>query len=204
MKRSFDFIVSFFALILLLPFFGLIVVLIKILMPGPVFFSQERIGLGGKPFNIFKFRSMTVNNSAISITLKNDTRVTPFGRFLRKSKIDELPQLWNILKGDMSFVGYRPDVPGYHDRLKGDAQKLLTIKPGLTGADSLAYPDEEDILQFQSNPQLFYDTFLFPDKVRINLAYLQKQSFLLDLKIIIFTLLRKKINHTDFLPKTGL
>jgi lipopolysaccharide/colanic/teichoic acid biosynthesis glycosyltransferase len=201
MKRLFDTTISCVALIALLPFFLFVALLIKIFMPGPAFFTQTRIGLAGKPFKIYKFRSMRINTTDISITLKNDQRITHLGKFLRKTKIDELPQLWNILKGDMSFVGFRPDVPGYHDYLEGDKRILLTIKPGLTGADSLAYPDEEDILEKQADPQAFYDQNLFPDKVRINLAYIKKQTFLLDLKIILFTLLHLKLKDTDLLPR---
>jgi len=201
MKRAFDVLLSFVALIILLPFLMIVAILIKLMMPGPVLFSQERVGLGGRRFRILKFRSMKINNSGVSITLKNDDRITPLGRFLRRSKIDELPQLWNILIGEMSFVGFRPDVPGYHDQLQGDQRLLLSIMPGLTGADSLAYPNEEDILQHQPDPQAFYDQYLFPDKVRINMAYMKKQSFLFDLKIIVYTLLQKKIQDPELLPK---
>jgi lipopolysaccharide/colanic/teichoic acid biosynthesis glycosyltransferase len=201
MKRIFDTTFSFLTLVALSPFFIFIALLIKVFMPGPAFFTQTRIGYGGKPFKIYKFRSMRVNTADISITLKNDSRITPLGKFLRKTKIDELPQLWNILKGDMSFVGFRPDVPGYHDRLMDNEKILLTIKPGLTGADSLAYPNEEDILEKQKDPQAFYDQKLFPDKVRINLAYLQKQTFLLDVKIILYTLLNLKLKDADLLPQ---
>ncbi len=201
MKRLFDTTVSLLALIALSPFFLLIAILIKIFMPGPVFFTQTRIGFAGNPFIIYKFRSMRMNTTDISITLKNDNRITTLGKFLRKTKVDELPQLWNILKGDMSFVGFRPDVPGYHDRLKGDERVLLNIKPGLTGADSLAYPNEEDILEKQTNPQAFYDQKLFPDKVRINLAYIQKQTFFLDLKIILYTLLHLKLKDAELHPQ---
>lgn len=201
MKILFDTIVSFVALIALSPFFLFVALLIKIFMPGPAFFTQTRIGFSGKPFKIYKFRSMKINTTDISITLKNDNRITTLGKFLRKTKIDELPQLWNILKGDMSFVGFRPDVPGYHDRLDGDERRLLTIKPGLTGADSLAYPNEEDILDKQDDPQAFYDQALFPDKVRINLAYIQKRSFVLDIKIILYTLLHLQLKDAELLPQ---
>jgi lipopolysaccharide/colanic/teichoic acid biosynthesis glycosyltransferase len=170
-------------------------------MAGPVIFSQIRIGKHGKPFRIFKFRTMVISESEVSVTLESDERITRFGRFLRRSKIDELPQLWNILKGDMSFVGFRPDVPGYHDALTGDDRKLLSIKPGLSGADSLAYPDEEKILASVDDPQMFYDEQLFPDKVRINMEYVRSRSFLLDIRIILFTLLRRKLKDQKFQPR---
>jgi lipopolysaccharide/colanic/teichoic acid biosynthesis glycosyltransferase len=201
MKRTFDLLLSLFSLALLAPVFLIVALIIKLTMAGPVIFSQKRIGRQGKPFVIYKFRSMKVNKSDISITLKTDGRITPFGRFLRKSKIDELPQIWNIMKGDMSFVGFRPDVPGYHDMLSGEEKKLLFIRPGLSGADSLAYLNEEDILQHHADPQAFYDQYLFPDKVRINLAYMKKQSFMLDIKIILFTILQQKLNDPELAPR---
>ncbi|MDY0388811.1 MAG: sugar transferase [Methanolobus sp.] len=201
MKQLLDTTLSFFSIVILSPLFIIVAILIKLTMPGPVIFSQVRIGKHGKPFWIFKFRSMKVNESEDSITLASDSRITPFGKFLRTSKIDELPQLWNILKGDMSFVGFRPDVPGYHDALTGDDRKLLTIKPGLSGADSLAYPDEEKILAQVEDPQKFYNEKLFPDKVRINREYVSSRSFLLDIRIILFTLLRRKLNDEKFKPR---
>lgn len=189
MKRTFDFLLSLTSLLLLLPVFLVVAVLIKLSMPGPVFFRQLRIGRYGKPFRIVKFRSMVVNREAISITLEHDRRITPLGRFLRRSKIDELPQLWNILLGDMSFVGPRPDVPGYADQLQDHDRILLSARPGLTGPDSLAYPDEESLLAAQPNPEEYYDQVLYPDKVRINREYLQRRSFWSDLGIILKTFL---------------
>jgi len=165
-------------------------------MPGPVFFRQIRIGYRCKPFHILKFRSMIVNKSEQSVTLKSDNRITSFGRFLRKSKTDELPQLWNILKGEMSFVGPRPDVPGYSDKLRGEDQLLWTVKPGLTGLDSISYANEEELLDKQPDPQRYYDEVLWPDKVRINVLYIKNKSFWLDLEILISTLFRKWKNAT--------
>ena len=184
LKRGFDFLLSLLALLVLLPLFLVVGLIIKISMPGPVFFRQKRIGLGAKPFYIYKFRSMLVNRDNISITLEGDRRITPFGKFLRRSKIDELPQLWNILKGDMSFVGHRPDVPGYADQLKGEDRILLKFRPGLTGPDSLAYPEEETLLAQKPDPGRYYDEVLYPEKVRINREYFQNHSFLKDLKIL--------------------
>jgi lipopolysaccharide/colanic/teichoic acid biosynthesis glycosyltransferase len=156
-------------------------------MPGPILFRQVRIGHKGKPFTIFKFRSMKLNNSRKSITLSTDKRITPFGNFIRKTKIDELPQLFNILKGDMNIVGPRPDVPGYYDTLSRKDQKIWTLRPGLTGLDSMFYPNEQAILDHQPNPQQYYDEVLWPDKVRLNLWYAKNRSLILDLKIILNT-----------------
>lgn len=192
MKRSFDVISAFMALLLLMPLLLLVSLLIKLTMPGPVLFRQTRIGYGGRPFTIYKFRSMKVNRSKVSITLSSDNRITPLGRFLRRSKIDELPQLWNILRGDMSVVGPRPDVPGYSDKLQGSDQLLWTVRPGLTGLDSISYPDEETLLDQQPDPQKYYDEVLWPDKVRLNLAYIKNRSFWMDIAIILFTVVRKK------------
>ena len=182
----------------MLPVFLLVAIVMKITMPGPVFFKQVRIGYKRKPFDIYKFRSMVVNKSSISVTLKDDKRITRFGRFLRKSKIDELPQLWNILKGDMSFVGPRPDVPDYSLKLEGDDRMIFDMKPGLTGADSLFYPDEESILKNQKDPVNYYDTVIWPHKVKINKNYVKNWSFWLDIKILIYTIIGKKLNDPKF------
>ncbi len=162
-------------------------IIIAVGMPGPLLFRQIRIGRGGKPFTIYKFRSMKINSSSKSITLSNDKRITPFGRFIRNTKIDELPQLFNILKGDMNIVGPRPDVPGYYDTLTGEDQKIWALRPGLTGLDSMFYPDEQKILDPQPDPQQYYDKVLWPDKVRLNLWYANNRSLLLDIKIILNT-----------------
>lgn len=130
---------------------------------------------------------MTPNNPETSITLSSDKRITPFGHFIRKTKIDELPQLFNILKGDMNIVGPRPDVPGYYDTLTGETQKIWTLRPGLTGLDSMFYPNEQAILDHQPNPQQYYDEVLWPDKVRLNLWYTNNRSPILDIKIILNT-----------------
>jgi lipopolysaccharide/colanic/teichoic acid biosynthesis glycosyltransferase len=190
-KRLFDICLTSISLLLLSPYFLLIALAIKITMPGPVFFRQIRIGYRCKPFTIFKFRSMIVNQSELSVTLKSDNRITTFGRFLRKSKTDELPQLWNILIGEMSFVGPRPDVPGYSDKLLGEDQLLWTVKPGLTGLDSISYPNEEELLDKLPNPQRYYDEVLWPDKVRINVGYIKNRTFWYDVKIIWKTIFRK-------------
>lgn len=163
-------------------------------MPGgPVLFKQRRVGQCGRLFTMYKFRSMTVNHSGNSISVKGENRITPFGAVLRKCKLDELPELWNVLIGDMSFVGPRPDVPGYADKLEGDARRMLLLKPGITGPASLKYRNEEELLAEQENPQKYNDEVLFPDKVRINIEYLDNWSFWNDIKIIIYTVLGKDL-----------
>ena len=200
-KRIFDITLSVVLLVLLIPVFLILAILILVTMPGPVFYKQTRTGFRGRHFTIYKFRTMIVNTDNIAITVGSDKRITSFGRFLRVSKFDELPQLWNILKGDMSFVGPRPDVPGYYDQLTGDDRIVLDVLPGLTGADSIAYTYEEIILQRQHDPVKFYNEKLFPDKVRINKAYVQKQSLLLDIRIMAFTLLGRYLKDPDFHPE---
>ncbi len=162
---------------------------------GPVFFRQIRIGQHAKPFSILKFRSMTLNHGGNSISVKGESRITPLGAILRKYKLDEIPELWNVLKGDMSFVGPRPDVKGYADQLKGEDRMLLSVRPGLTGAASLKYSKEEDILALQDDPIGFNDIVLYPDKVRIEINYIRHWSFRLDIKIIFYTLIGKKLEE---------
>ena len=160
---------------------------------GPIIFRQKRIGKNGKLFTIYKFRTMSVRHNGSSISLKGESRITPLGAILRKYKLDELPELWNVFIGDMSFVGPRPDVPGYADKLEGLTREILKLKPGITGPASMKYRDEEEILAKQSDPVKYNNEVIFPDKVRINLNYLRNWSFWLDVKIIIYTVLRKDI-----------
>ncbi len=167
-------------------------------MPGPVFFTQNRVGKDGKLFTMVKFRTMTINHGGSTISVKGESRITLLGAILRKYKLDELPELWNILKGDMSFVGPRPDVPGYADQLKGEDRRILDIKPGLTGPASMKYANEEEILAMQENPVSYNNEVIYPDKVRLNLNYLEHWSFWLDLKIIVFTLLGRKLKEPWF------
>lgn len=178
-KRLFDLIFSIIVLILL----GWIIVLgfafASIDTQSNGFFFQKRVGQNGKIFTILKLK-----------TLQSDDSISHLGRFLRNSKIDELPQLWNILIGDMSFVGPRPDIPGYYDQLQGDARKILELKPGLTCEASIKYADEEALLNLQENPLYYNDTVIFPDKVRMNLEYYYTRSFVGDLKIIWRTIVR--------------
>ena len=194
-KRLFDFVMSLFGLIVLLPVFAVIAVLIKIRMPGPVLFKQKRVGKDARLFLMYKFRTMSVNHGGSTISVKGESRITPLGAIMRKYKLDELPEFWNILKGDMSFVGPRPDVPGYADVLKGDDRLLLSTPPGLTGAASLKYSNEEEILAEQTDPVKYNDEVLYPEKVRINNNYVKHWSFWLDIKIIIYTLLGKKLTE---------
>jgi lipopolysaccharide/colanic/teichoic acid biosynthesis glycosyltransferase len=138
---------------------------------------------------------MSVNHGGSSISVKGESRITSLGAVLRKYKLDELPELWNVLKGDMSFVGPRPDVPGYADKLEGEDRKILLLKPGITGVASLKYSNEEEILAEQEDPIKYNNEVIYPDKVRINLEYLKHQSFLLDIKIILYTLTGRKLNE---------
>jgi len=193
-KRTFDLLASLSGLLILLPLLLLIGVLIKIRMPGPVFFMQKRVGKEGKLFTMVKFRSMKIKHDGKSITVKGENRITPLGAFLRKYKLDELPELWNILKGDMSLVGPRPDVPGYADKLTGNDRLMLSVKPGLTGPASLCFIDEEELLASQDDPVKYNDEVLFPEKVRINNNYILRWSFALDIKIILYTIVGKKLN----------
>ena len=193
-KSLFDRGASFFGLILLFPVLLVVALLIRIKMPGgPVIFKQERVGRYGRLFIMYKFRSMTVAHSGSSVSVKGESRITPLGAKLRKYKLDELPELWNVLIGDMSFVGPRPDVPGYADNLKGDDRRMLLLKPGITGPASLKYRNEEELLAEQEDPQKYNDEVLFPDKVRINIEYLDNWSFWYDIKIIIYTVLGKDL-----------
>ena len=179
-KRIFDLFFSIIGLFFL-GWLILIVLIIASIDTGSFgIFTQTRIGQNGKKFKIFKIKSMLDGNKSIS----------KWGSFLRKSKLDELPQLLNIFIGDMSFVGPRPDVAGYYNNLKGEERLILKLKPGLTSEASLKYFDEEALLQQQENPQEYNDTVIFPDKVKLNLQYYYHHSLIGDLKIIYKTLLR--------------
>ena len=192
LKRLFDLFVSLVGIIVLLPVFLIIALLVKIKTPGPLFFVQQRVGRYGKLFRLVKFRTMLAGQKGNNITVKGESRITPLGVFLRKYKLDELPELWNVLKGDMSFVGPRPDVPGYADRLKGEERKILELRPGITGPASMKYSNEEELLALQPDPVKYNNEVIWPDKVRINLEYLRNRNFRFDLKMIIYTVLGKK------------
>lgn len=187
LKRLFDVFIAFTLWIALSPLFLLVAILIMLFVPGPVFFKQKRVGQGGELFTMVKFRTMLVGHAGSTVTVKGQERITPLGAVLRKYKLDELPELWNILKGDMSFVGPRPDVPGYADKLEGENRLILRLKPGLTGPASLKYAREEEILAAAGDPQKYNDEVIWPDKVKINLDYYHKRSFYEDLLIILRT-----------------
>ncbi|TLX75675.1 sugar transferase [Labilibacter sediminis] len=190
MKRIFDILASFFGLILISPILLVTAILIKIYMPGPVLFHQKRGGRHGKIFTIHKFRSMKVNSGGSTVSVKGESRITPLGAKLRKYKIDELPELWNVLVGDMSFVGPRPDMPEYNEGLKGDDRKILELRPGITGPATLKYANEEELLAQVDDPHKFNEEVLWPEKVRMNLEYYYKRNFFMDLSIIFRTVFR--------------
>ena len=191
MKRLFDFTCSFVGLFLLSPLILLLAIVVKVTSKGPVFFIQERVGKDGKIFKMIKFRTMFVaQESSSTISIKGDIRVTKIGVFLRRYKLDELPELINVLLGHMSLVGPRPDVPGYSDKLVGEDRNILELRPGITGPASLKYSNEEEILGKQKNPKAYNDEVIYPDKIRINLEYYNNQSIWLDIKIIFATIFR--------------
>ena len=197
-KYIFDRIVSFIGLLCLWPVLIVVAILIKIKMPGgPALFTQKRVGRHGKLFTMHKFRSMTVSHSGSSVSVAGEARITPLGAKLRKYKLDELPELWDVLIGNMSFVGPRPDVPGYADQLKGNDRRVLELRPGITGPASLKYRDEEELLAKVENPIEYNDTVIYPDKVRINLYYLDHYSFLKDIQMILCTVLGKRMKYNN-------
>jgi lipopolysaccharide/colanic/teichoic acid biosynthesis glycosyltransferase len=195
-KVLFDRIVAFAGLLVLAPFLLIIAVMIKLTSKGPVIFRQERVGQYGARFTLYKFRTMKVVKDGNTVTTRGDYRITRIGQFLRKYKLDEIPELWNVLTGKMSIVGPRPDVPGYADKLTGGDSKLLWMKPGITGPASLKYLNEEDILARQVDPVKYNDEVIYPDKVRINIKYYEQWSFRNDLKFIWYTLLRSQKHET--------
>ena len=206
LKWLFDKLASLFGLLFLSPVLLVVAILIKVKMPGPVLFCQKRVGQYGKLFTVYKFRSMTVkaeasvasrDSEATSIASTEQNRITPLGEKLRRYKLDELPELWNVLKGDMSFVGPRPDVPGYADQLQGEERDILKLKPGITGPASLKYRNEEELLASVDNPAQYNDEVIFPDKVKLNLYYLKHYSFIKDIQMIICTVLGKKMDYAD-------
>ena len=187
-KRLFDFIASVTALVLLAgPL--LIMSLVGWVVDGrPIFYRQKRVGRRGRLFTIYKFRTMTAGaDSTSTITAASDNRVTSLGRWLRRFKLDELPQLGNVLLGDMSFVGPRPDVPGYLDALRGEAQSLWELRPGITGPATLLFRREEEMLALVKDQLRFNDEIIYPEKVRLNLIYVRQCSFWLDLGYILAT-----------------
>ena len=219
LKFVFDKVVSLVGLIVLSPVLLIVALLIKWKMPGPILFRQQRVGRYGRIFTVYKFRTMTVkaeasvasrNSEATSIASQEQSRITPLGEKLRRYKLDELPELWNVLKGDMSFVGPRPDVPGYADQLQGEDREVLLLRPGITGPASLKYRNEEDILEAVDEAlqkgrsglpigittvQEYNDNVIYPDKVRLNRYYLHHYSFIKDIKMIVCTVLGKRMEY---------
>jgi len=192
-KRIFDFLVSFFGLIIFSPLFLIISILIKLDSEGPVFYRGVRVGQFGKPFKIFKFRTMVKDAEKLGgpSTPSDDPRLTKIGKILRKYKLDELPQLINVLKGEMSLVGPRPEVKVYVDRLKPEErEKILSVKPGMTDLASLWDFHEEEILKGSADPEKAYMEKIRPKKIQLQLEYVKNRSLFLDLKIIFKTILK--------------
>lgn len=195
-KYLFDRSVACIGLLFLWPVLVVVGAAIRVQMPGgPVIFTQRRVGKDGRLFTMYKFRSMTVGHGGSSVSVAGESRITPLGAKLRRWKLDELPELWNVLIGDMSFVGPRPDVPGYADQLRGEDREVLRLRPGITGPASLKYRDEEELLAQQVDPQRYNDEVIFPDKVRINLHYLRNWSFAKDLQMIFCTVLGRRMHY---------
>jgi lipopolysaccharide/colanic/teichoic acid biosynthesis glycosyltransferase len=189
-KRIFDFIASLIGLILLSPFLVIIGVLVKISDKGPVFYRSKRVGQNFKPFYLLKFRTMVVNAEELgpSITKGGDQRITKIGRFLRKTKLDELPQLWNVIKGELSLVGPRPEVEKYISFYKDDYKEILKIRPGITDYAAIKFRNEEEILAKSEDVEKAYIENVLPEKIKLYKTYLNEIGFLTDLKVIFKTL----------------
>ena len=210
LKWIFDRVVALIGLLFLWPVLLVVAILVKVKMPGgPAFFVQKRVGKGGKLFNCHKFRTMTVKHNGSTVSVAGDSRITPFGAVLRHYKLDELPELWDVLIGNMSFVGPRPDVPGYADKLTGDDRDLLKLRPGITGPATLKYRLEDEMIsdyvakrqaEGDSRPMQeiaveYNDNVIYPDKVRLNCYYYRNYSFWKDIEMIFATILGRKIKY---------
>jgi lipopolysaccharide/colanic/teichoic acid biosynthesis glycosyltransferase len=189
-KQALETLLATIGLILLSPVFGLLACCIKLTSRGPVLYRQVRVGKDGRSFQILKFRSMVMQSLDIDvmITVAGDSRVTAMGKVLRRYKVDELPQLWNVIRGDMSLVGPRPELPIYVSEYTQDQRIVLSVRPGITDPASLAYRHEEEILAEQSDPEQFYRTQILPDKLARNRAYLRQITFRNDTRIILRTI----------------
>lgn len=211
-KWLFDRLVALIGLLVLWPVLVVFILMVKVKMPGgPVFFCQKRVGKDGKLFTCHKFRTMTVRHSGSSVSVAGDSRITPFGAKLRHYKIDELPELWDVLIGNMSFVGPRPDVPGYADKLQGDDRDVLKLRPGITGPATLKYRlEDEMILEYVNRKREdgdtrpmqeiaieYNDKVIYPDKVRLNCYYYRHYSFLKDMEMMFATVLGFKVRFAD-------
>lgn len=197
LKYIFDRTMSFIGLLFLWPVLLVVAILIKCKMPGSILFVQQRVGKNGKLFNCHKFRSMTVGHHGSSVSVAGEARITPLGAKLRKYKLDELPELWDVFIGNMSFVGPRPDVPGYADKLQGEDRIILTLRPGITGPATLKYRNEEEMLATVTDPQKYNDEVIYPDKVRINRYYAEHYSFIKDIQMIFCTVLGKHMTYNN-------
>ena len=217
LKWLFDRVVSIIGLLFLWPVLAIVAILVKIKMPGgPAFFVQKRVGKDGRLFDCHKFRTMTVKHNGSTVSVAGDSRITPLGATLRHYKLDELPGLWDVLIGNMSFVGPRPDVPGYADNLQGADRDVLKLRPGITGPATLKYRLEDEMLadvrrlmsegrclpQEQigkmSDQELavwYNDNVIYPDKVRLNCYYYRHYSFIKDIQMILCTVLGKKMKY---------
>jgi lipopolysaccharide/colanic/teichoic acid biosynthesis glycosyltransferase len=210
LKWLFDRIVAFLGLAVLWPVLVIVAILVKVKMPGgPAFFVQKRVGKGGKLFNCHKFRTMTVKHNGSTVSVAGDSRITPLGAKLRHWKLDELPGLWDVLIGKMSFVGPRPDVPGYADKLVGDDRDVLKLRPGITGPATLKYRLEDEMISeyvakkqkdgdtrpMQEIAVEYNDNVIYPDKVRLNCYYYRHYSFIKDIEMILCTVLGKKMKY---------
>ena len=212
LKWIFDRFWAFVSLIFLWPILAIVAVLIKLKMPGgPILFVQKRVGKNGKLFDCHKFRTMTVKHNGSSVSVAGDSRITPLGATLRHYKLDELPGLWDVLIGNMSFVGPRPDVPGYADKLQGDDRDVLKLRPGITGPATLKYRLEDEMIsEYVAQKQAagdtrsmqeiaveYNDNVIYPDKVRINCYYYRHYSFIKDILMILCTVLGKHMMYNN-------
>lgn len=190
-KRTLDILAASVGLVLLSPLLIVVAIGVKLTSPGPALFKQERIGRGFRPFLIHKFRTMVQDapRRGGPITFGDDPRITRLGRILRKTKIDEFPQLFNVLRGDMSIVGPRPEAPRYVEMFRSDYEEILRVRPGITDLASLKYRDEATLLGLAANPEEEYVQRILPEKIRLAKEYIEKASFLVDLTIIIRTAL---------------
>ena len=210
LKWIFDRLVAFIGLLFLWPVLLVTAILVKIKMPGgPAFFVQKRVGKGGKLFDCHKFRTMTVKHNGSTVSVAGDSRITPLGATLRHYKLDELPGLWDVLIGNMSFVGPRPDVPGYADKLTGADRDVLKLRPGITGPATLKYRLEDEMIaeyvaqkhssgdkrEAQEIAVEYNDTVIYPDKVRLNCYYYHHYSFIKDIQMIVCTVLGRKMMY---------
>ena len=187
-KRAFDVVCAALGLLLLSPVLLVCALLVGLTSPGGVLFRQERIGRDGVPFTIYKFRSMRQDNAGLKITTSGDSRITPVGKVLRKTKLDELPQLWNVLKGDMSFVGPRPEGADYVDLYTPYQRQVLQVRPGITGLASIRFRNENDLLTASDDPNRTYIEEVMPQKIALDLEYIPHASVIYDIRLILETL----------------